>query len=153
MPECRKQYRLGAKMRICDLRRRIHYRFAVKVRIWAHKALQKEPPPQEAQRFQGHQNEFRSTLACKVLEKIVMIWTPAKTMNNTSQTSQAKEVTKRPPQKVQNAPARDTKMSFGARWLINCAGKLTYFRHVQKHRKRPRPPNTFKKIQHFLMKS
>ena len=50
--------------------------------------------PEEAQKAQGHQNEFRSTLEDKLLEKIVLIWTPAKTMKKTPQTSQEEEATK-----------------------------------------------------------
>ena len=60
-------------------------------------AIKRDPPPRKPKRRQGHQNEFRSTLEDKLLEKIVLIWTPAKTMKKTPQTSQEKEATKRPP--------------------------------------------------------
>ena len=75
----------------------------MKIRIWSYRALQKEPL-QDAQKAQDHQTEFRSALEEKLLEKIVMIWTPAKTMKKTSQTNREEEATKRPPQKVQKAP-------------------------------------------------
>ena len=67
---------------------------------------------------QGHQNEFRTTLEDKLLEKIVLIWTPAKTMKKTPQTSQKEEATKRPPQKPQKSPGS------GARGTQATARKL-----------------------------
>jgi hypothetical protein len=43
-------------------------------------------PPRRPKRAQGRQNEFWSTLEDKLLEKIIIIWTPAKTLKMTPQT-------------------------------------------------------------------
>ena len=64
----------------------------------------KERPLEGPKRRQGHGNEFRNTLEDKLLEKIVLIWTPAKTMKKTPQTRHEEEATKRPPQKAQKSP-------------------------------------------------
>jgi hypothetical protein len=40
----------------------------------------------------------------KLLEKILLIWTPAKTMKKTPETNREQEAAKRPPQKAQKTP-------------------------------------------------
>ena len=86
-----------------DLQYRIHLGNAAGMRISSARRLQREAP-RRPKRRQGHQNEFRSTLEDKLLEKIVLIWTPAKTMKKTPQTSHEEEATKRPPQTAQKSP-------------------------------------------------
>ena len=51
--------------------------------------------------------------------KIVMIWTPAKTMKERLQMIQEQEATKRPPTEGPKG-IRVIKMSFGAFWHIDC---------------------------------
>ena len=59
----------------------------------------------------------------KLLEKIVMVLTPAKTMKKTTPKQPRKGGYKETPQKAQKVPARVTKMSFGAFWKVHCNRK------------------------------
>ena len=77
-----------------------------------------ERAPQKAQRSWGHQNDLWSTLTYK-REKHYDLDT-CQNDEKESKTKQQEEATKRPLQKAQKTPARVTKMSFGALWLINC---------------------------------
>ena len=66
-----------------DLKCRMLLGNAAGMRISSARRLQREAPRRPKSR-QGHQNEFRSTLEDKLLEKIVLIWTTPKTMKNTT---------------------------------------------------------------------
>ena len=48
---------------------------------------------------QGHQNEFRITLEDNILEKIVMIWTPAKMMKKSPTPAKKRRLPRDPPRR------------------------------------------------------
>ena len=93
----------------------------VKARISSARRLQREAP-RRPKRRQGYQNEFRSTLEDKLLEKIVLIWTPAKTMKKAPPNQPRRGGYKETPPEGPKEP-RVAKISFGALWKINSSRK------------------------------
>jgi hypothetical protein len=93
----------------------------VKTRISSARRLQREVP-RSTKRCQGHQNEFRNTFEDEILEKIVLIWTPAKTMKKTLPNPPRRGGYKETPPEGPKGP-RVFKISFGALWKINSSRK------------------------------
>ena len=67
-------------------------------------------------------------------EKIVMIWTPAKTMKKIRPNQPRRGGHHETPPECPKG-ARVTKISFGVLWKISSSVKSSWFRHLQKHRK------------------
>ena len=88
------------------LKHRIHYRTATNSGfVQPEEATTRSPrrPPKR----QGHENEFRITLEDKLLEKIAMIWTPAKTMKKSPQTNQEQEASQNTDFTIDSQQQRD----------------------------------------------
>ena len=86
-------------------------------------AIATNRPPQKVQTepLPGHQSEFRSTLEDKLLEKIVMIWTLAKTLKKNHPNQSIRGGSEETPQKAQKALGHQNEL--GTLWKINSSGK------------------------------